>query len=383
LQNKDKNHIISPPPSLRGEGFTYISAWLFATAALVFLMVVLGGLTRLSQSGLSIVKWQPLIGAIPPLNADDWQKLFQLYQDSPQYRKVNYGMSLAEFKNIFWLEYIHRLLGRIIGLVFFIPLVFFTFTGKINRKLAVWLFFIFLLGAVQGLAGWYMVKSGLVDNPAVSHYRLALHLFLAFVIYALLFLAGLNCHPGAGRDPGHVARHMANAVTPAVNHKPVLLPLRGLDPGLRRDDVVLSFIITALILFQVILGAFVSGTGAGLLYNTFPLMNGQIIPEDIFFLKPFWLNFLENRTTIQFQHRLGAFILFFLIFTFWYKTHQSEINKAANLLLITAILQIGLGILTLLNQVPLLLASLHQTGALVLFSVSLFINHRLYAISRA
>jgi len=335
LYNKDKKHI---------------SLWLFACAVLVFLMVIIGGLTRLTESGLSIVSWQPVKGIMPPLVEHDWDNLFTAYKKSPQYLKINSGMNLAEFKNIFWMEYIHRLLGRLIGLVFLVPLLFFIITKEISKKLALKLFFIFLLGAIQGFVGWYMVKSGLVDNPAVSHYRLALHLFLGLVIYALIFLAGLE----------------TNFSGNSIQNKD--------GKSLYR----LSLIITIMILFQAVLGAFVSGTHAGLIYNDFPLMGGRIIPEDIFFLHPFWLNFLKNPATIQFQHRLMAFILFIIILIFRLKNQG---NKAAGLLLAVALIQILLGILTLINHVPVFLAAAHQAGALILFSVSLFINHRLYAIS--
>lgn len=346
MLNKDKNHI---------------SIWLFTCAAMVFLMVVIGGLTRLTESGLSIVSWQPIKGIIPPLGVIDWENLFAAYKQSPQYLKINSGMNLAEFKNIFWLEYIHRLLGRVIGLVFIIPLLFFIATKKIGKNLAIKLFLIFLLGAAQGLIGWYMVKSGLVDNPTVSHYRLALHLFLAFVIYALLFLLGLETR--------------WNVILSVSERSNKILP-----PGQARDqnDRWLSLFITFLILFQVVLGALVSGTHAGLIYDDFPLMGGRIIPEDIFFLHPFWLNFLQNPAAIQFQHRLMALTLFILIFIFRLRNPG---DKGAGLLLAVAIIQVLLGILTLVHHVPIVLASAHQAGALILFSVSLFINHRLYVIS--
>ncbi len=338
----------------RGNDKAHISIWLFACAALVFLIVIIGGLTRLSESGLSIVSWQPVKGVIPPLDVRDWQNLFAAYKQTPQYLKINYDMSLEEFKNIFWLEYIHRVLGRIIGLVFLVPLLFFIITKKIGKNLALKLFSIALLGALQGFIGWYMVKSGLVDNPAVSHYRLALHLFLGFVIYAMLLWAGLNS---------------AECEVQSAEKATLNSALRTLH----------SLAISAFILFQTILGAFVSGTHAGLIYNDFPLMGGHIIPEDIFFLHPLWLNFLQNPATIQFQHRMMAFILFILILIFRVKNPG---DKAAGLLLAVALIQVLLGILTLVNHVPVLFAAAHQAGALVLFSVSLFINYRLYAISQ-
>lgn len=331
-----------------------IAIWLLICCALVFAMVVVGGVTRLTHSGLSIVEWQPIVGTIPPLGQSDWEVLFEKYHQTPQYQKVNLGMSLEEFKGIFWWEYFHRLLGRVIGLVFFIPFVYFLARKGIDRPLGLKLTGIFVLGGLQGAMGWYMVKSGLVDNPHVSQYRLTAHLGLAFVIYAAMFRVALG----------------------------LLLPADISHGNIRlRDLHRFSLGLTTLIFVMVLSGGFVAGIHAGLAYNTFPLMNGHIIPPEIFMLEPWYRNFFDNMATVQFDHRLIAWTLAILVPIFWFKSKNLPLpgsaHLACNLLLIMLMVQISLGIATLLLVVPLPLAAAHQAGALLLFTAALWVNHQL------
>jgi cytochrome c oxidase assembly protein subunit 15 len=331
-----------------------IAIWLLACCALVFAMVVVGGVTRLTDSGLSIVEWQPIVGTMPPLGQEDWDELFEKYHQTPQYKKVNAGMSLDEFKGIFWWEYFHRLLGRVIGLAFFIPFLYFVIKKAIDRPLGLKLTGIFLLGGLQGAMGWYMVKSGLVDNPHVSQYRLTAHLGLAFLIYATMFWVALEL------------------LSPtAVSHGNIRLR------ALRRFSVW----ITTLIFIMILSGGFVAGIRAGLAYNTFPLMNGHFIPPEIFMLEPWYRNFFDNMATVQFDHRMIAWTLATLIPVFWYKSRKLPLSGSArlacSLLLIMLAIQITLGISTLLLVVPLPLAAAHQAGALLLFTAALWTNHQL------
>jgi len=331
-----------------------IAIWLLACCALVFAMVVVGGVTRLTDSGLSIVEWQPIVGTMPPLGQKDWDELFEKYHQTPQYKKVNLGMSLDEFKGIFWWEYFHRLLGRVIGLAFFIPFLYFVVKRAIDRPLGIKLTGIFLLGGLQGAMGWYMVKSGLVDNPHVSQYRLTAHLGLAFLIYATMFW---------------VALELLSPTVPSYGN----IRLRAL----RRFSVA----ITSLIFIMILSGGFVAGIRAGFAYNTFPLMNGHFIPPEIFMLEPWYRNFFDNMATVQFDHRMIAWTLAILIPVFWYRSRSLPLSGSArfacSLLLIMLAIQIGLGISTLLLVVPLPLAAAHQAGAVLLFTAALWVNHQL------
>ena len=336
-----------------------IAAWLLGCCALVFAMVVVGGVTRLTDSGLSIVEWQPLVGTLPPLGQNDWEELFEKYHQTPQYQKVNVGMSLDEFKGIFWWEYFHRLLGRVIGLAFFVPFLYFIIRKAIDGPLGLKLAGIFLLGGLQGAMGWYMVKSGLVDNPHVSQYRLTAHLGLAFVIYAAMFWVALGLLQPAGATGAALSNSR----------------LRGLRQ--------FSIALTALIFVMVLSGGFVAGIRAGLAYNTFPLMNGHFIPPEIFMLDPWYRNFFDNMATVQFDHRMIAWILAILIPIFWLKSRSVPLSGSARLactlLLVMLAVQISLGISTLLLVVPLPLAAAHQAGALLLFTAALWVNHQLRA----
>jgi cytochrome c oxidase assembly protein subunit 15 len=345
----------SPAPATRSQtrnGERAVALWLLACCALVFAMVVVGGVTRLTHSGLSIVEWQPIVGALPPLDEAGWQETFGKYKQTPEYRLVNPGMSLEGFKSIFWWEYFHRLLGRLIGTAFLLPLLWFALRGKIARALTWKFVVIFGLGALQGALGWYMVQSGLIDNPRVSQYRLTAHLGLAFLIYAAMLWVALDLlfprtHPGA------------------------------VSVGLRR----FAFALAALIFAMALSGGLVAGIRAGLAYNTFPLMNGHFVPPEIFSLEPWYLNFASNMATVQFDHRLIAWLLAFLVPWFWLSVRRAAAPRRArlgtDLLLAVLALQIALGIATLLLAVPVPLAAAHQAGALFVFSAALFVAHSL------
>jgi cytochrome c oxidase assembly protein subunit 15 len=331
-----------------------MAAWLLVCCALLFAMVVVGGVTRLTHSGLSIVEWQPIVGTIPPLSQAQWEDTFAKYQQTPEYQQVNRGMSLSEFKGIFWWEYAHRLLGRGIGLVFFLPFLYFLIRRKIDRQLAWKLGGIFLLGGLQGAMGWYMVKSGLVDDPRVSQYRLTAHLGIAFLIYAAMFWVALDLlspATGSSRD--------------------------GALRGLRR----FSLGLTGLIFLMVLSGGLVAGIHAGLAYNTFPLMNGHVVPPEILTLDPWYANFFSNMATVQFDHRLIAWLLAVLVPAFWLRARRLPLprsaRRATHLLLGMLGVQITLGICTLLLVVPVALAAAHQAGALLLFTSALLVGHHL------
>ncbi|MFN0315662.1 MAG: COX15/CtaA family protein [Burkholderiales bacterium] len=322
-----------------------VAYWLLICCALVFAMVVVGGVTRLTKSGLSIVEWEPLMGAIPPLSESHWQELFQEYQRSPEYLKVNQGMSLDAFKGIFWWEYFHRLLGRLIGAVFFFPLLYFIVRKRIERSLVPKLFGIFLLGALQGAVGWWMVKSGLVDDPRVSQFRLTVHLGLAFLIFAAMFWTALRLLKERGSSPRPLSRY-AGALC-------------------------------VLIFIMVLSGGLVAGTHAGLAYNTFPSMNGHLVPPEAFELTPWWKNFFYTVGAVQFLHRCIAWSLFVLVPWFWWRSHKLALAPSArlalNLFLAMLFVQIGLGIGTLLMHVPVPLATTHQAGAMLFFALSLLV----------
>ncbi len=328
--------------------------WLIACAVLVFAMVVVGGLTRLTRSGLSIVEWDPILGAIPPLTDAQWQEAFGKYQLTPEYREVNYGMSLAEFKEIYYIEWFHRLLGRLIGLVFLGGLAYFWLRGQLSRVLVLRLVGIFLLGALQGALGWYMVMSGLVDLPRVSPYRLTAHLGLAVAIYALILWTAFSLlFPRS--EGGSVSK------------------------GLQR----FAWGVVGLVFLMILTGGFVAGTKAGFVFNTFPLMNGRFVPKGVFALTPWWANLFENVATVQFNHRLLAYVLVIVTAAFYWTAQRAELppraRLAAQALLGLLALQIMLGISTLLYVVPLGLAAAHQAGALLVFSAALYL---VYALQR-
>jgi cytochrome c oxidase assembly protein subunit 15 len=329
-----------------------IAIWLYAVAAMVFAMIVLGGVTRLTQSGLSMTEWMPVTGWLPPLDEAAWMKMFAAYQSSPEYRKLNLGMTLGDYKMIFWLEYVHRLWGRMIGVAFLMPLLVFIARGWVGRPLAIRLFLLFVLGGLQGALGWYMVMSGLVDEPRVSQYRLAAHLGLGVIIFAAILWTALDLW------------------IPATSGK-APTPMRKL----RRCALSLVF----LIFVTQLSGAFVAGLHAGLTYNTFPLMDGQWVPEGAFALKPLYLNFFENVATVQFDHRLLATLVVAATAWFWWRARREALTanqrRTINLLAAAAALQASIGIATLLLVVPVPLAALHQGVAVALLAAALWTAH--------
>jgi heme a synthase len=333
-----------------------VAVWLFVCCALVFAMVVVGGVTRLTHSGLSITEWQPIMGTLPPVTDTQWQEAFAKYQLTPEYRLVNHDMSLRAFKGIYWWEYCHRLLGRAIGVVFLAPLLWFMAHRRIPRAMLPKLFGIFVLGGVQGAMGWYMVKSGLVDDPRVSQFRLTAHLGLALLIFAAMFWSGLS-----------LARPRRD---------------RALDATLgqlRRWSAILA----TLVFLMALTGGLVAGIRAGFAYNTFPLMNGHVVPPEIMMIDPWYRNFFYNMATVQFDHRLVAWALALLIPIFCWRVRAGGAavpvgaRTGAGLLLAILILQIALGVWTLLLVVPLPLAAAHQAGAVLLFAASLNQAHAL------
>ncbi len=329
-----------------------VAGWLMLCCIMIFAMVVLGGVTRLTGSGLSMVEWDPIFGFVPPLDQQQWEDVFAKYRESPEYRKINANMDLHGFKSIYWFEFSHRVLGRSIGTVFLIPFLYFLWRGMLPRKWVPRLLFAFVLGGLQGLLGWYMVKSGLVDHPHVSQYRLTAHLGLALVIYCyLLWLLFDLLFPG--REPEHQKPRPGKAAK-------WLFALAG--------TTVLS-------------GGFVAGLKAGYAYNTFPKMGDQWLPPAGWALQPGWRNLFENIATVQFDHRVLATLTFVSILLFWFRTRHRVTTRATrvglDLLLLVVLAQVSLGISTLLLHVPVPLASLHQAGALTLLTVMLFINHRL------
>ena len=331
-----------------------IALWLLVCCALIFAMVVLGGVTRLTRSGLSMVEWNPIMGALPPLNPTQWEETFAKYRETPEYLKVNRGMNLGEFKSIFWLEYYHRLLGRAIGVVFLIPFLYFLARRRLSWRQVPTLLSMFVLGGLQAVLGWYMVKSGLKNDPHVSPYWLAAHLAAAFILYAYILWVALGL------------------LSPTPQHKN--------SAAINRLGRY-SWSITALISIMVLSGAFVAGLKAGFAYNTFPTMNGQWIPAGLYALRPVWHNFFENLVTVQFDHRLLAYVLAVAIPLFWLRAKTLPLppraRLAIHLLLAMLALQIGLGIATLLLIVPIPLAAAHQAGAMMLFSIAVFVNHEL------
>ncbi len=328
--------------------------WLLSVCALIFFMVIVGGITRLTHSGLSMVDWKPLLGAVPPLNEEQWMDKFEMYQDYPEYRQLNQGMTLGEFKKIFFWEYLHRLLGRLIGFAFFVPFVFFYLKKYYDKPMTRKLLFGFVLGGLQGLLGWYMVKSGLVDRPSVSHYRLAAHLSLALFILVYLYWVTLEIWR-EGREE-------------RIEKSPLFKN---------------SFWITGAISLQIVFGAFTAGKKAGFGYNTFPKMGDFWIPETVFFLKPFWINFFENNAGIQFAHRTIAWLLVLFIPTFLWLSKESldtpRKQKAAKFLLGALGLQFLLGVATIVMYVPVSVAAAHQGGAVILLCSAIYFNHTHYA----
>jgi len=329
-----------------------IGIWLLCVCAAIFVMLVIGGATRLTHSGLSMMTWDPLMGWIPPLNEQQWLDSFTHYKKIPEFYELNPDMDLAGYKRIFILEYVHRVWGRLIGLFFLLPFLYFLMAGKIARSFRPRLAIMFVLGGLQGLLGWYMVSSGF-NSPHVSQYRLTAHLTAAFIIYGyILWVAMGLLFP---RDEASLYD---------------VSPLRRLALGM-----------TGLIALTVMAGGMVAGLRAGFTYNTFPLMNGHFIPDGYAMLKPSYLNFFENIAAVQFNHRILAETTVLYAAGLWWYARRFELSVRArlalNLLFGMAVLQLMLGISTLLLVVPTWLAVTHQGGAMLLFSLALFANHSL------
>ena len=328
-----------------------IAIWLLTGCFLIFIMVLVGGITRLTGSGLSITEWKPIMGAIPPLNDAEWNIAFQKYQQIPQFQKINYHFELNDFKTIFWWEFIHRLIGRLIGIVFLIPFFYFLVKRKFQKPMINKVMFLFLLGALQGFLGWFMVSSGLAERTSVSHIRLAIHLMTAFITFAFTFYYALEL---IYEDV------QKKKITPESFY---FKNFNGL--------------IFSLLIVQIIYGAFVAGLHAGKLHNTFPLMSGQVIPSGMNTMDSFASNVFDNPVTVQFIHRFMAFTLVFLCSWIFFQSKKSILNnfqrKGINWLLTAVLFQFLLGVLTILSQVNIVLASLHQIGAFFLFSVSIYL----------
>ncbi|HNP63370.1 MAG TPA: COX15/CtaA family protein [Woeseiaceae bacterium] len=331
-----------------------VATWLLICCALVFAMVVLGGVTRLTGSGLSMVDWRPLMGWLPPLTDIEWQRVFELYQSSPEFQKVNSHMDVHAFKSIFWLEYLHRLLGRTIGIVFLVPFIAFLVKGYIRKSEWAKYLLMFVLGGMQGVLGWYMVKSGLVDVPQVSQYRLTAHLVAAFAIYAFMFWVAMSLLFPATGDKKHAWYPRALALT----------------------------ILTSV---TIISGGFVAGLKAGKIYNTFPMMGDYWLPPGLFALEPVWRNFFDNIVTVQLDHRILAITTLIATISFWYYARRADVpartRPALTALLHTVLIQVILGITTLLLMVPVALGAAHQAVAMLLFTVSLYVLHSLRRVS--
>ena len=353
--------IMAFPMTQRPEGSrsedTAVRSWLFIVAGLVFAMIVVGGATRLTDSGLSITEWLPILGAIPPLSDVDWQVAFEKYKAIPEYSIVNAGMSLSEFKYIYWWEWAHRFLGRFIGVAFAIPFLCFWIAGMLRPGFASKCLGVFVLGGLQGFIGWYMVKSGLVDRVDVSQYRLAVHLLIAFAILGLLIWLALDLAPDT-QSP--------RLQTVSLLH--------------RRVPVVL----VVLVFVQSGLGALVAGLKAGLTYNTWPLMDGKVIPSGLGTMSPWFLNVFENVTTVQFNHRVMAYaigvVAIWHLLALAYTADDESVIMSAALLTFVVLAQMALGIWMLLAHVPLWLGLVHQAGAAIVVAACIL---HLYRMTRS
>jgi len=329
----------------------HISFWLNSCLILIFIMILIGGATRLTQSGLSMVDWKPVMGIIPPISETQWIESFEEYKKFPEYQKINKfrQMDLSGYKQIFFWEYLHRIFGRIIGLVFIIPFVLFLYRKKLPDRIIKPMLFAIFLVIFQGILGWFMVKSGLVNNPHVSHYRLSAHLISAFFLFGYTFWIKLTM---TSENAQIIKNHFLS------RHINLLF--------------ILYFV-------QVLFGAFIAGTKAGLLWNTFPLMEGKLIPDGLMAIQPFYMNFLENMKTFQFSHRFLAIII--MVYAGWYfiKTQEEFYNKYTGMLFMAFIIQFYLGIMTLLLKVPVILGVIHQGMAalivLILVQIKFSITH--------
>ncbi len=314
-----------------------VKVWLILCAIMVLIIVWIGGVTRLTNSGLSITEWEPIVGVMPPLTEQSWLQEKVKYEQTPEYKKVNFDISMSEFKKIYIIEYLHRIFARLIGVVFFVPFVYFVALGKLTRREVVLLSCVLIAILLQGFMGWYMVQSGLINVPHVSHYRLSMHLSLAAIIFSMLLYTAFSC---------------------GQQKSVIKIPL----------VYFLSCSTLILIMLQILLGGLVAGLKAGLVYNTFPLMDGSLIPNGIFALSPVWKNAFDNITTVQFLHRLLGMIIFvsgLCLFVI-------QKSRFILIVLLAMVIQITLGILTLIYHIPIFIASLHQVGAFVMLGLMVY-----------
>jgi cytochrome c oxidase assembly protein subunit 15 len=331
-----------------------VALWLLICCAMIFAMAVIGAVTRLTESGLSIMEWAPVSGALPPFSEAEWQRVFALYQQIPEYQQTNRGMSLDEFREIFWLEYVHRLWGRLIGVVFLLPLLWFWLRRRLRPGLARHLWGIFALGGLQGAMGWYMVASGFAERTDVSQYRLVAHLLLACAIYvyALWIALGLLRPAAPGDDAGRLAKLRLGVIA-----------------------------LTVLLAVTIASGGFVAGLNAGFIYNTFPLMDGRLVPADYGALSPWLANLFENVAAVQFNHRVLAVATLAAALALWAASRRALLSafarRAMALLAATAALQVALGVSALILVVPVWLGALHQAGALTVLTVAICALHGL------
>ncbi|MEO8933554.1 MAG: COX15/CtaA family protein, partial [Xanthomarina sp.] len=311
--------------------------WLLTGCALIFIMVVVGGITRLTNSGLSMSDYKLITDAIPPLNEAEWQQEFELYQQYPEYQKLHYHFSLEDFKGIYFWEWLHRLIGRVIGLVFIIPFIYFLVSKQLTKKTINKSLVLLALGAFQGFLGWFMVKSGLVDMPNVSHYRLAAHLTTAFLTFAATLWVALD----------------------------LIFPEKKEVDKKFRNLIIVGYLI---LVFQIVYGAFVAGLKAGLLHNHWPFMNeGKFMHHTVYILEPFYKNLIENPSGLQFVHRTFAYVVVVIILIIWFQGKKQSLTKYQNLaldsLFALVFVQFALGVFTIIYQVPLWLGVAHQVGA--------------------
>lgn len=321
-----------------------VRIWLYVVLVVLFALFIVGGATRLTDSGLSITEWKPIHGVIPPLSEAEWQEEFDLYRQIPQYQQINQGMSLDEFKSIFWWEWAHRLIARLVGVVMALPLAFFWLTRRLESQLKPRLLGLFALGGFQGFIGWWMVASGLSERVSVSQYRLAVHLTLACIIFAAVMWVARGLAPHSGGPASVGTRRLAGAMA-------------------------------LLVLFQIYLGALVAGLDAGMAYNTWPLMDGSVVPGDLFVQQPWWINLFENPKTVQFVHRLGAYLVLAVAVVHAVATWRADPGtthaRRAVLLLLMIVAQAALGITALLLTVPFGWALLHHAFAIMVLGFAM------------
>lgn len=336
----------------------HVRTWYWSGAVLVMLILVVGGITRLTDSGLSMVDWNPIMGAIPPLTESAWEDTFESYKQFPEYSERNAGMSLSEFKYIFFWEYLHRMLGRLAGLVFLVPFGWFLIKKKMDQRQIKRALILLLLGSVQGLMGWYMVQSGLVDVPYVSHYRLAAHLLLAMAIFGACVLFALDLNRRPTQDGTN------------------LYPLKKW-----------GWIFMSLLILQITWGAFVAGLNAGHVYNTFPKMFGYWLPPELWVIQPVWLNLFENPATTQFIHRVAGTVLGIMAVAIWIgalmKNYSWPIKRWVFAIFTVVLIQYAAGVFTLVFHVPVWLGVLHQAIAFILFGFVTGFLHFLHRIENA